>query len=285
MHSLRTAFLACLLVMLPPAGAGPRTEADIKSSQQQFETVADLLRKRLAKRRDMSDADREVLSELRFAYQRAVPAEVRNERRFSGTRIVLTDGWVALAEALLQAQAVAQQAGRPACFQDFAALALRTARTNQDRTAAGQTVLLASPRLEAHLVDAMGRRDHPCHGVDPGLLQRPALQQAVADGLDAALTWLVGRQIALLLPDRSAGQVAAASCPTLLADARASDWAHDWNVSLAPAAAVVFSHTVLASDPTLPRPCIGARDRFKAFAARWLDDARRAALEAARPPD
>jgi hypothetical protein len=275
----RLAGLALLAALAGPALAAPRVAADVALAQQRYEATAEHLRKRLGQPRDLDEETKERLKELRFVYLRSALVEVRNERRFGATRVVVSDGWFVLAEDLLRAHALSAEAKRPGCLSHYARAALAAARTNLERTAQGRRALIAPPRLDAFLAAAAGRRGDACQGLWPGRLQRPAIEQSVAAGLDAMLVWLIARQITLHDP-----AMATAACPARAADEAANAYAARAGVDLAPAAAAVRAHAALGLDG-MAVPCITGAQRFDAYAERWLDAPRRAALDEAWPAD
>ena len=197
-------------------------------------------------------ADRQVLEDLRFVFERSVLPDVRNERLFGDIRVVVTDGWMALAEDMIRASA----ALKGDCLKDYERAVLETARHNRTQAAEhAKPELKAIPR-SADFVASHQERDgknDSCLGVKASELFGPVVNRRVVAGMDAMLVWLIARQVALYLETPQALPVFAetqsgernALCPDLVADQRALAYAQSVRVDLQPAYAAVAAYAVL----------------------------------------
>lgn len=266
------------LLWMPGAGAAPRTAAEVAASQQAFEAVGAQLRKRLAPRSDLGERGTDRLAEIQFVYERSALPSARIEERAGVPQVLVSDGWAALVQALLQAQAL----GAPACFQAFAQAVLPVVRANRAQARDSlRPRLLAVPGLEDFLGQAQREPQHACRGLLPQSLQRPDVRATVAAGMDASWSWLLGRQLALLLPEPGTAGVA---CADRDADRRGAEFAAAaGQTGLARAGPAVLAHTWLMSAGGGRRPCISGPERLRGYAARFLTNAESAALLTAWP--
>lgn len=254
-----------LMAVLAVAAASPvhaalRSAADVRLAQQRFEAAANALRKEILLRTDLSEAQRERLRAVQFVYERASLPRVRNERRFGVVRVMVNDGWLALAEDMLRAAALGRRDG--ACLAAYQAEALPVAQNNRKATAAQRTPRISAvPRL-ALVLERLGseQADRACGPRALQRLYRPAVNEAVASGLDATLAWVVSRQIALLLATPVPRR-----CDDLLADQRASVFARDAGFNLALAAPAVRQDVAL-----MDSVCLSGAERLRHFEDTWL---------------
>lgn len=267
-----------LLLGGPGAGAAPRTAMEVTASQLAFDAAGTQLRKRLALRSDLGERGTERLAEIQFVYERSALPSVRIDERAGVPQVVVSDGWAALVQSLLQAEAL----GVPACWQAFAHAVLPVARANQLRARESlRPRLLALPGLEDFLTQAQHQPGHACRGLLPQTLQRPDVRAAVTAGMDASWSWLLGRQLALLLPDPG---MATAACADRDADRRGAELAASaGQTGLARAGPAVLAHSWLMTAGGARRACISGPERLRGHAARFLTNAESAALLSAWP--
>lgn len=266
----RVLVIACGLSLAAPMAMGQRSTAEVRESQQRYESSAAGWRKSSLRSPRLSPAEIETLNDIRFIYERSPSPKAASLRRFGERKVVISDGLMSLVEDLIRADAITaaatprQAADRRDCFTAFGRLALGVARDNarlatQDRRAR----LRAVPRLSA-FVD--GRSADGCRGIEPAELVQPAIEEAVAVAADAALVWLLARQAALhLLPAANTG---AATCASEIADRAAVQHATASGVDVLRAYPMVLAHAVLfgQAPPGAPSAsCPLARERIAGF--------------------
>lgn len=258
----RAATLAALAGLCAlPAIAGPRSADDVRQAQQRHESSTSGVRRDLLRDKRFPETARDLLRDVQFVYRRDTIVDLRSERRFGTTQVVVSDGWMELSDQLLRAAAL----GKPPCLTSYAKVALEAARNNrqqwQDGTPSG---LRRMPTLETH-VDA-----GQCPEVGLRDLKRPKVDEAAIAGTDAMLTWLTLRQLAQLpgvLPGLAAAPPDAAGCPDLDADARALAWSSALKVDLHAALPAIAAHAALFSREGCAPPLLRLQRHVDALGA------------------
>lgn len=256
------AFVAASLVAATPADAVARSAGDVQRAEQRFESTATGLRRDLSRRQDLAPEAIQRLNDVHFVYRRSARPEARGERRFGVVQIIVSDGWMALAEQLLSAAAMPNQS----CARAYVRTVADIEHVNRRISASGQRAgLKAWPTLSDYLDAA----DQPaCRGVSMLALRQPRRAEAIAAGLDAALTWTIVRQLTALpctlpppassfaasaAPVASVASVAqgpasaglSAGCAPVDPDAATLAWALATELDLRAAAPVVLAHFAL----------------------------------------
>lgn len=261
----------CVLLGLGIAAtAAARDAKDVQLARQRFESTAATQRKLLQRDSTMSallvaapasqaqeaktkEAVRQVLEDMRFVLERSLLPDVRNERLFGGMGVVVTDGWMALAEDMIRASSADLKVE---CVKDYERAALKTALRNRAQAAEHtRPSLEAIPRLADVVASHQmrGGTNNPCKGVKASDLSQPFVNKKVAAGMDAMLIWLIARQTALHLDALQAPQAPAEKvtvgtdgfCPELTADRRALTYAQATRVDLQPAQSAMGAYAVL----------------------------------------
>jgi hypothetical protein len=247
-HASAAALVTAGLLAAVAADAAPRSASDVRRAEQRFESTAAGLRRDLSRRKDLVPEARDPLRDVQFVYRRSVRPEVRSERRFGVAQVIVSDGWMMLAEQLLSAAAMPT----PDCALAYVRTVAGIERANRGLAASGQlTGLKAWPMLADHLASG---DDPACQGASMHTLRQRQRVDAIAAGLDAALAWMILRQLSELpctLPppsvSASAPESAATSsgCPSADADLTALAWARATERDLRAAAPVVLAHFAL----------------------------------------
>jgi len=266
----RLLVIACGLSLTAPVTLGQRKAAEVKESQQRYESSAAGWRKSAMRSPGLSPAEIDTLNDIRFVYERSPLPKVASLRRFGERKVVVSDGLMSLVEDLIRADAISaaatpkQAADRRDCFAAFGRLSLGVARDNARlATRDRQARLRAVPRLSAFV---NGRSADGCRGIEPSELAQPAIEEAVAMATDAALVWLLARQAALhMLPSVNTD---AAPCVNEIADRKATQHAASIGVDALRAFPMVLAHAVLfdqAPTAATAAACSPARERVASF--------------------
>jgi len=253
---------ACVLL---PACVGARTPTDVLRSQSRFVSAATGYRQDLLQRTGLEPRTREAVEGAQFVYERSQIPSVRTVRRFGERRIVISDGWMAITEEMVRASVIARHRGAPGCFRAYATNIIKEARKNR--------VLLENARPEelsvlqsfSDFVESPDGEDY-CAGLNPWDWKSPGVEEDVAAGIDAALIWLVGRQLALLVDP---ADDLAFHCPEDWADRVSREWAAALQIDLLPAHAAVLTQVLLSasapsSAPLMPQ-CRTPKRRLEGF--------------------
>lgn len=193
--------LMVLMVLTATAALGQRTPGEVQAAQQRFTASASGWSKSASRLTGLADSEKDMLSDIRYVYELSPLPKVKSLRRFGERRVVVSDGWMSLTEDLVRADVVSAAGiatGKGSdCFSDFSRTALTAARDNLRRAADGAgNALKTVPRLATFI-----NSDDPggCRGLKKSDLTGPKIEEAVANGVDAALVWLLARQTALLI--------------------------------------------------------------------------------------
>lgn len=273
MRAPRLLAFVLLATGIAAASAESRTKSDVTLAKQRFESSAAGIKRLLSAPKVLGDDERNRLAAVQFSFDRSPLPVLRHDRRFGELRVVMSDGWIALAEDLLRAAALS----KPDCFQSFAPKVLAAVRENRQAADEGSKQRLrAVLRLADHVEDTGRQRGSGCAGIGNRQLRHPSVDNAVASGLDALLFWSIARELHPLLTPGPATAVDRA-CIEIAADQSASKWAHRAGLDLAPGAAAVLLHAALAGRAD----CASGSQRFEAFLKEWVSADRHAPLRAA----
>ena len=141
----------------------------------------------------------QLLRELRVVVAPTAVPLLRVQRRIDGHTLIVSAGWLALLDELLQAQAayaMAPGAGER-CPHDYLQSVLAVVRDNRDR-ASKETPqpLQAWPRFASWLASDDTRAE--CRRIKPSVLRSATVEAQVIEGADTAALWLLTRQAARL---------------------------------------------------------------------------------------
>jgi len=196
-----------------PALSAGRTFDEVRLSKSRFESVGAGYKQALSRLPTLSAAERDVVGDIRFVYEPSTLPRVRSVRQFGQRRISVSDGWMALVEDLTRASALAVPPRDDACLLAFASTALDAARGNLARSADPEAHQRAVPRFEQFVRD---RDNSACSALRRGDMSSQGLEERVRSGVDAALVWVIGLEVALQFDPRDVK-------PSLVAAARIAE--------------------------------------------------------------
>lgn len=214
--------LAVAVSLSLPAWSATRTLDDARRSQARFESTAAGYRQAAVRLPGMTTAEKDVLGDMKFVYEHSAAVRVRAVRQFGQRKLVVSDGWMSLVEDLTRAAALATQTNDDRCFYAFTEASIAVARDNLRRAGMVNAEMREVPRL-ADFVEA--RSKSSCAGLRPSDLRKQKIEEAVDIGVDAALVWAIGRELAAQVDPRDAkppASVASAASAALAVLAAAS---------------------------------------------------------------
>lgn len=184
------------------AGAS-RTPDEIKQARERVESTGNAVRTSLKRQTGLGAGERDVLDDVKFAYSPSQLPSVQSIRQFGQRKVIVSDGWVSLVEDLTRAELLARPPASADCFHEFARKVLSKARTNLSMTRSNpRAAPLALPRFASYVED---RENHECAHLHPSVLRASGIDRAVRVGVDAALWWALGRELALQFDPRDTG--------------------------------------------------------------------------------
>lgn len=273
MSASRPLAIVLLAVVTMAASAESPTRSDVALAKQRFESSAAGIKRLLSTPKVLSDDERGRLAAVQFSFDRSPLPVLRHDRRFGEMRVVMSVGWITLAEELLRAEALS----KPDCFRSFAPRVLAAVRDNRQAASEGaRQRLRAVPRLSDHIEDNKRQRGSGCAEIGERQLRHPTVNDAVTTGLDATLFWSISREIQPLLASGTANMTAG-PCDENAGDQAASKWARLAGIDLAPGASAVLLHAALSA----ATGCASSAQRFEEFMKEWVPEARQAPLRAA----
>lgn len=246
-----------ILALHAPAGAA-RTADEAKRAQAQFESTAAGYRRELLKLGGWSERERQTLADIQFVYERKGLPRAEMVYRFGERKVIVSDGWMMLAQEALRANAVSPQGTAPNCYTAYLAELLRVA--GPGTAPLGQGAAAVTPALPSFRSFIEKKAEAGCQDVRLESLQSANTAKLVDEGLNAALVWLVGRLVALQMNSRNLPPASAASaadaasatqqrletlCPVLAATTKALEHAHSIGVDLRPGEPAIRAHETL----------------------------------------
>ena len=177
-----------------------RAPDEIKQARARVESTGNAVRSTLSRRTGISVAERDVLADVKFVYSPSQLPSVQAIRQFGQRTVLVSDGWMSLVEDLTRAELLARSPRTPECFHLFARTVLSTARANLSMTRLNpRAPPLVLPRFAEYVED---RSNVACTGIRSTDLRAAGIARAVRTGVDAALWWVIGRELALQFDPR-----------------------------------------------------------------------------------
>lgn len=245
-------WLVAALCASSQAIAAPRSPLDVRRAQTRFESTAAGYRQIVGRLPGVSTAEREVMGDVRFVYERSSLPRAQALNMFGERKVVLSDGWMAMVEEAVLAGVATARTDEPMCFSTYIAIAVQSVRNNRRQgNGSGSPAPYAMPRF----ADFVGLTSN-CSGVKGADLRSRAVEDATAIGVDSALVWQIGRLVALHTRD-----IAVASSPVVVtsgpveanntgcaidaANRRSIERAAKLHIDLLPAHAAILAHELL----------------------------------------
>ena len=285
--SLLRFMMVAVIACMGFAHGAERSTKEIQEARTRFESAGAGYRQTLMKVADVSEVERDALGDVKFVYELSSLPDVQSIRQFGQRRVAVSDGWMSLMEEVILADRAAFRWGAEECFVSFVQHALSVVRTNRERRSEREPNFAYVPRFEAYAKD-VDRKE--CSSLRQANLRAKEVGNEVRGGVDAALAWIIGRELALQLNPRdmtpavppgaradtgdseTSSQTAKnrmnmgeARCRIKQAERISVLRAGQMRLNLLPGYVAVVVHEAIFGDEGDPKNCAGERSRLDVF--------------------
>jgi len=228
----------------------------VEKAHAQFDAVAKAYKSVLLQNPELSPSERQLVARVTFKYAPGTLPEVVVQERLGATQVMISAGWLWLAEEALRGRHLADLKGQQGCFDAYVDTTRDWMRA-QRKTGADRP----TPAQWKSFEEFVGETNtQACRGFGPMPRLSSRSSADIETGMEGALAWLMGRELSRLanklplssvlrqMPAPVRADCVRAACPQADTNVHATGLARALKIDLALAYPALRMH-VLAVDP------------------------------------